>query len=92
MSEMPIIHINLYIKRYTNVSTGEIEFVRAYKHMKPSKDSTPQSMTTLYSHKAKRYVQAYLYFFEFNGAQSEFTILPHGYFRAAIRRIGLDIR
>lgn len=84
--------INLYIKRFNTVSTGAIEYIRAYKNMKPKKDATVRFSHFVYSYKAKRYVEAYFYVFEFDGSQVGNFVFPDGMLRSSLRRIGLDIR
>lgn len=84
---MPRIYIYLYCREYQ----GKIEYVRAYKYQAPKKDSTPSSSIFVYSHKSKRYHEAYLYIMDWAG--KPLNELPDNkLFRQAILRIGLDVR
>lgn len=88
-----MINIELHLYIYCKLNAeGKVYYMSAYKYLSNTKDLTPSSTTFVYSYKAKRYVQAALYFISWDG-KSRINFVPdRDMFRMCLRAKGMDIR
>lgn len=86
------LHVVIYCKYDVIGGVGKVYFARAYKYIDRPKNKTPMARHFLYSDKAKRYVTTDLYFLGWDGYSIPNMNFEHTIMRAALRRIGLDIR
>jgi len=82
-------HITFYCKQD---SGGVINYARAYKSLKNTKDITPTCQHFVYSEKAKSYIVANFYILNWQGQQLMQVLPDYQIMRQALIRIGMDMR